>query len=130
MISLVGSSKQVVRTSRMLDSLFPEVLSKLTYSSRAERGGGTKGFLDGSGKVLVTLICWGRGREGELCEGEEVWQFQMLYPVFLHLKHHPSFIHLAHSTWVSLDRVTVSTSMALGSWCGRDGECIWGAIHP
>ena len=47
-ISLVGSSKQVVRTSRMLDSLFLEVLSELTYSSRTERGGGVKGFLDGS----------------------------------------------------------------------------------
>ena len=49
MISSVGSSKQVVRTSRMLDLLFPEVLSELTYSSRAEHGGGVKGFLDGSG---------------------------------------------------------------------------------
>ena len=33
----------------MLDLLFPEVLSELTYSSRAEHGGGVKGFLDGSG---------------------------------------------------------------------------------
>ena len=48
-ISSVGSSKQVVRTSRMLDSLFPEVLSELMYSLRAEQGGGVKGFLDGSG---------------------------------------------------------------------------------
>ena len=48
MISSVGSSKQVVRTSRMLDSLFPKVLSELTFASRAERGGGMKRFLDGS----------------------------------------------------------------------------------
>ena len=48
-ISSVGSSKQVVRTSRMLDSLFLEVLSELTYLSRADRGGGVKGFLDSSG---------------------------------------------------------------------------------
>ena len=33
----------------MLDSLFPEVLSELTYLLRAEWGGGVKGFLDGSG---------------------------------------------------------------------------------
>ena len=45
----MGSSKQVVRTLRILDSLFPKVLSELTYSSRAECGGGMKGFLDGSG---------------------------------------------------------------------------------
>ena len=64
-ISSVGSSKQVVRTSRMLDLLFLEVLSELTYSLRAERGGGVKGFLDSSGSVWVTLICWGQGREGE-----------------------------------------------------------------
>ena len=32
----------------MLDLLFPEVLSELTYSSRAEQGG-VKGFLDGLG---------------------------------------------------------------------------------
>ena len=48
-ISSVGSSKQVVRTSRMLDSLFPKVLSELTYLSRVEQRGGVKGFLDGSG---------------------------------------------------------------------------------
>ena len=112
----MGSSKQVVRTSRMLDSLFPKVLSELTYSSRAERRGGVKGFLDGSGWVWVTLICWGQGREGELCEGEEVQQFQVLCPVFLHLKHRPSFIYFACSTGVSLDKVMASTSMALGSW--------------
>ena len=64
MISSVGSLKQVVRTSRMLDSLFPEVLSELTYSLRVEGGAGTKGFLDGSGCVWVVLICWGRGEEG------------------------------------------------------------------
>ena len=33
----------------MLDSLFPDVLSELTYSLRVEQGGGVKGFLDGSG---------------------------------------------------------------------------------
>ena len=49
MISSVGSLKQVVRTLRMLDLLFPEVLSELTCSSRAERRGGVKGFLDGLG---------------------------------------------------------------------------------
>ena len=49
MISSVGSLKQVVRTSRILDLLFSEVLSELTYSSRTERRGGVKGFLDGSG---------------------------------------------------------------------------------
>ena len=49
MIFSVGSLKQVVRTLRILDSLFPEVLSELTYSSRAERRGGMKGFLDGLG---------------------------------------------------------------------------------
>ena len=49
MISSVGSLKQVMRTLRILDSLFPEVLSELTYALRAEHGGGMKGFLDGSG---------------------------------------------------------------------------------
>ena len=65
-ISSVGYLKQVVRTSRMLDLLFLEVLSELTYSLRVDCGGGIKGFLDGSGWVWVTLICWGQGREGEL----------------------------------------------------------------
>ena len=64
-ISSAGSLKQVVSTLRMLDSLFPEVLSELTYSSRAEHGAGVKGFLDGSNWVWVTLICWGREGEGE-----------------------------------------------------------------
>ena len=56
MISSVGSLKHVVRTSRMLDSLFPEVFSKLTYSSRADLGVGVNGFLEGSAWVWVVLI--------------------------------------------------------------------------
>ena len=51
MISSAGSSKQVVRMLRILDSLFPEVFSKLTYSSRADLGAGMNGFLDGSAWV-------------------------------------------------------------------------------
>ena len=46
-ISSVGSLKQVVRTSRILDSLFPKVLSELTYSLRADLGTGVNGFLEG-----------------------------------------------------------------------------------
>ena len=42
-------------------------------------------------------------------------QFQALCPGFLHRKHLPSFIHFARSTGVSLDRETVSISMAFGS---------------
>ena len=59
MISSAGSSKQVVSILRILDSLFPEVLSELMYSLRVECEAGVKGFLDGSGWVWVTLICWG-----------------------------------------------------------------------
>ena len=51
MISSAGSSKQVVRTSRILDSLLPEVLSEFTYSSRADLGVGENGFLEGSAWV-------------------------------------------------------------------------------
>ena len=47
----MGSSKQVVRTSRMFDSLFPEVLSGFMYSSRADLGVGVNGFLEGSAWV-------------------------------------------------------------------------------
>ena len=50
-ISSVGSLKQVVRTSRMLDSLLPKVLSEFTYSSRADLGAGVNGFLEGSAWV-------------------------------------------------------------------------------
>ena len=50
-ISSVGSSKQVVRTSRMLDLLLPEVLSEFTYSLRADLGAGANGFLEGSARV-------------------------------------------------------------------------------
>ena len=49
----------------MLDLLFPEVLSELTYSSRAEHEAEAKEFLDGSSWVWVTLICWGQEGEGE-----------------------------------------------------------------
>ena len=59
MISSAGSLKQVVRTSRILDSLFPKVLSELTYSLRADLGVGVNGFLEGSAWVRVVLICWG-----------------------------------------------------------------------
>ena len=59
----------------MLDLLFPEVLSELTYSSKTERGGQVKWFLDGSGCVLVVLICWGQERMGKPWEGGEVRQF-------------------------------------------------------
>ena len=45
---------------------------------------------------------------------EEEWQFQALCPGFLHRKHLPSFMHFARSTGVSLDKETVSTSMAFG----------------
>ena len=40
----------------MLDSLFPEVLSELTYSSRAILGVVVGGFLEGSAWVWVVLI--------------------------------------------------------------------------
>ena len=59
----------MVRTSRILDSLFPEVLSELTYSSRADFGVGVNGFLEGLALVRVVLICWGRG---EIDEGDDV----------------------------------------------------------
>ena len=55
-ISSAGSLKQVVRTLRILDSLFPEVLSELTYSSRADLGAGVNRFLEGSAWVRVVLI--------------------------------------------------------------------------
>ena len=64
-----------------------------------------------SSLVSVALMCCGNG-EGVFLVDQ---QFLALCPVFLHLKHHPSFIHLACLTGVSLDRVTVSTSMVLGS---------------
>ena len=50
----------------MSDSLFPEVFSNFMYSLRAEQGAGVKEFLDGSGWVLVVLICWGQEGEGKL----------------------------------------------------------------
>ena len=50
----------------MSDVLFPEVVSKFIYSSRAEQGVRVKGFLDGSGWVLVVLTCWGQEEEEEL----------------------------------------------------------------
>ena len=56
MISSVGSSKQVVRTSRIVDSLFPEVFRELTYSSRADLGAGVNGFLEGSALVWAVRI--------------------------------------------------------------------------
>lgn len=68
---------------------------------------------DVSGLVSVVLTCWGGG-EG-VFHGEVDLQFLMLCPVFLHLKHHPSFIHLACLMGVSLDKVTASMSMVLGS---------------
>ena len=40
----------------MLDSLFPEVLSELMYSSRADLGAVVNGFLEGSAWVWVVLI--------------------------------------------------------------------------
>ena len=39
----------------MLDSLFPEVLSELTYSSRADLGVVVNVFLEGSAWVWVVL---------------------------------------------------------------------------
>ena len=41
---------------RILDSLFPEVFSELTYSSRADLGVVVNGFLEGSAWVWVVLI--------------------------------------------------------------------------
>ena len=55
-ISSAGSSKQVVRMSRMFDSLLPNVLSEFTYSSRADLGAGVNGFLEGLAWVLVVLL--------------------------------------------------------------------------
>ena len=40
----------------MLDSLFPEVLSELTYSSRADLGVVVNRFLEGLAWVWVVLI--------------------------------------------------------------------------
>ena len=55
-ISSAGSSKQVVRTSRMFDSLFPKVLSEFTYSLRTDLEAGVNGFLEGLAWVRVVLI--------------------------------------------------------------------------
>ena len=55
-ISSLGSLKQVVRTLRILDLLFPKVLSELTYSLRADLGVGVNRFLEGSAWVRVVLI--------------------------------------------------------------------------
>ena len=52
--------------------------------------------------------------EGGDVPEEEQQQFQALCPGFLHRKHLPSFMHFAHSTGVSLDKETASTSMAFG----------------
>ena len=55
-ISSMGSSKQVMRTSRIFALLFPKVLRELTYSSRADLGVEVNGFLDGSAWIKVVLI--------------------------------------------------------------------------
>ena len=55
-ISSIGSLKQVVRTSRILDLLLPKVLSEFTYSLRADLGVGVNRFLEFSAQVWVVLI--------------------------------------------------------------------------
>ena len=64
-ISSTGSSKQVVRTLRILDSLFPEVFNELMYSSRADFGTGVNGFLEGPAWIWVVLIWWRQGEDDE-----------------------------------------------------------------
>ena len=59
------------------------------------------------------------------------WQFLALSPpVFLHLKHCSSFIHLAHSMGVSLDKVMASISIALGSHWGWEENFAWEGALP
>ena len=45
----------------MSNSLLPEVLSELTYSSRADKGVGVGEFLEDLGLVSVVLMCCGEG---------------------------------------------------------------------
>ena len=68
-ISSAGSSKQVVRTSRILDLLLPEVLSEFMYSSRADLGGGCERVLGGFSLGLSSpnLMGAGSGRQGGCC---------------------------------------------------------------
>ena len=101
----------------MSSSLFPEVLSELTYSSSLEQVRGVGVFLGGgAGAVSVVQMFCGRVGVEEL--GRGVRQVVALWPVFLQWKQHPSLMHLAHSVGVSLDRVTLSISMALESFWG------------
>ena len=51
--------------------------------------------------------------------GEKALQLLVLCPFFWHLRQSPSQKYLALSAGVSLEMVTASTSMALGSFCGR-----------
>ena len=58
---------------------------------------------------------------------EKVLQLLALCPFFRHLRQSPSLKHLALSVGVSLEMVIASTSMALGSFCGRGAkEEVWG----
>ena len=59
-------------------------------------------------------------------EEEKVLQLLALCPFFQHLRQSPSRKHLALSVGVSLEMVIASTSMALGSFCGRGVKEVWG----
>ena len=116
----------------MSNLLFPEVLSMFTYSSRAKWGAGVKGFFEGSNfgvEVSMVLRFWGWGVLDWFWGGKEVWQFWAC-PVFQYLKHCPSFMYSAHLTGVSFDRVTMSTSMVLGSYWGWGEKWDWGGTWP
>ena len=78
----------------------------------------------GTGVASVWRICCdGRGELDVVTY--LVLQFLASWPTFLHLKHLPSFIHLACSWGVSFLSHTMSTSMALGSQGVRGVGAFW-----
>ena len=51
---------------------------------------------------------------------EKALQLLVLCPFFWHLRQSPSLKHLALLVGVSLEMVTASMSMVLGSFCGQE----------
>ena len=129
-------SPQMVLCNRLLRhqgsvSLFPEVFSEFTYLSRAQWGVGVKGFFEGLDfriEVSEDLTFWGWGVVDGF-QGEVTWHFFTLCPAFQHLKHHPSFIHLAHSIGVSFEKVMVSTLSLINPSCTSGGDSSHGKDH-
>ena len=78
----------------------------------------------GTGVALVWRTCCD-GQGGLDVVSYLVLQFLASWPVFLHLKHLPSFMHLARSWGVSFLSLTASTSMALGSRGVRGVGVFW-----